>query len=161
MLKKIAIIVVLIIIGIQFFRPAKNIAVAEQPNNINAVFPVPENVQAILNKSCMDCHSNNTIYPWYDNIQPVAWWLDRHVREGKRELNFDEYGTYNLRRKYHKMEEVAQQVRDGEMPLKSYTITHADARLTKEERQLLIDWSETVMNDMKAKYPVDSLMKKK
>lgn len=161
MLKKIAIIVVLIIIGIQFFRSAKNIAVAEQTNNINAVFPVPEKVQAILTKSCMDCHSNNTVYPWYDNIQPVAWWLDWHVREGKRELNFDEYGTYNLRRKYHKMEEVVQQVRDGEMPLKSYTITHADARLTIAEKQLLIDWSETVMNDMKAKYPVDSLMKKK
>ncbi len=161
MLKKIIIALIAIFIGIQFFRPAKNKAAGTQANSIDNVFPVPENVKVILNKSCMDCHSNNTHYPWYDNIQPVSWWLDNHVKEGKREINFDEYATYNLRRKYHKMEEVVEQMKSGEMPLKSYTVTHADARLNQQEKQLLIDWAESVMNDMKARYPADSLMKKK
>jgi hypothetical protein len=98
-------------------------------------------VKTILNKACMDCHSNNTRYPWYNNIQPVAFWLANHVDEGKEELNFSEFKTYKLKRQDHKLEEVVEMIQEGEMPLSSYTITHGDAKLTESEKQLLINWA--------------------
>ncbi len=160
MLRKIIFILIAGLIIIQFIRPAKNIATAEQPNHISTAINVPEPVRNILSRSCMDCHSNNTTYPWYDKIQPFAWFLNNHIKEGKSEINFDEYASYNLRRQYHKMEEITEQIKEDKMPLKSYRIMHADARLTPEDKQILIQWAENTMNDMKAKYPADSLLKR-
>lgn len=149
------------LIIIQFFRPAQNKSAAHSPNDIAVIYNEPDDVRTILNKACNDCHSNNTRYPWYNNIQPVAWWLDKHVKDGKRELNFDEVGSYSLRRQYHKMEEVADMVKDGEMPLSSYTLIHTDAKLTNQEKTILIDWANSIKATMKATYPADSLIRKK
>src|SRR3954470_14936683 len=128
--KKVILILLVVLIIMQFFHPAKNLSATPSPNNIANVYSVPANVNDILDKACNDCHSNNTRYPWYNNIQPVAWWLANHVKEGKQELNFNEFGTYNLRKQYHKLEEVTEQVKEDEMPLGSYTLVHTDARLT-------------------------------
>jgi hypothetical protein len=160
MLKKILLLLVIALVVIQFFHPAKNKAEGEQPNNISKITAVPDNVKNILDRACMDCHSNNTRYPWYNNIQPLAWWLSHHISEGKDEINFDEFTTYNLRRQYHKLDEVIKQVKEGEMPIESYTWTHKDASLTEAEKTSLIQWAEGIRNDMKTKYPVDSLEKK-
>src|SRR5260221_6207636 len=126
MVRKILIALLVLLLIIQFFHPARNIAQGEQPNHISKIYPVPSGVKNILEKACDDCHSNNTVYPWYSKVQPVDWWLTDHINEGKRELNFDEFTTYNLRRQYHKLDEVMKQVKDGEMPLNSYTWIHAD-----------------------------------
>lgn len=149
------------LIIIQFFHPAKNLSSARSPTDIAVAYNEPEKVRTILNKACNDCHSNNTRYPWYNNIQPVAWWLNDHVQEGRHELNFNEIGSYKLRRQYHKMDELIKDVKEGEMPLSSYTLIHADARLTDHEKATLIDWANSIKAAMKAKYPVDSLIKKK
>ena len=145
------------LIVIQFFHPAKNIHEGDQPNAIAKTFPVPTDVKPILEKACLDCHSNNTRYPWYNNIQPVAWWLADHVNDGKRELNFDDYTNKRLRYQYHKMEEMIDQVKKGEMPIDSYTWTHKDAILSQEEKTKLMDWAQSVMDTLKAQYPIDSL----
>ncbi|MBS1975418.1 MAG: heme-binding domain-containing protein, partial [Bacteroidetes bacterium] len=142
MLKKILFLLIMAFAVIQFFHPAKNKAEGEQPNNISKTVPVPGNVKDILSKACMDCHSNNTVYPWYNNIQPVAWWLNHHVKEGKGEINFDEFASYNLHRQYHKLDEIIKQVKEGEMPIASYTWVHRDARLSEEEKTSLIQWAE-------------------
>lgn len=159
-LKKILLILLIGFIVIQFFRPKKNISEGPQPNNIANVYPVPENVKGILAKACNDCHSNNTRYPWYNNIQPVAWWLSNHVEEGKRELNFDEFAGYRLRKQYKKLEETNGQVKEGKMPLDSYTWIHKDAKLTDDEKRALAGWVESTRAAMEAKYPMDSLVKK-
>lgn len=86
----ILITLLVVLVVIQFFHPAKNISTVKSPNDIAVLHNVPANVSTILDKACNDCHSNNTRYPWYNNIQPVAWWLDNHVQEGKGELNFNE-----------------------------------------------------------------------
>ena len=109
----------------------------------------------------MDCHSNNTRYPWYFKIQPVDWWLTHHINEGKQELNFDEYTNKPLRYQYHKMESTVDLVKKGEMPLDSYLWIHKDAILTEEEKNTLINWAQGITNEMKAKYPADSLVRKK
>lgn len=144
----IGVLLILLIIA-QFFQPEKNrgeITTVEafiketKPNN---------QVHKILKTACFDCHSNSTRYPWYSSITPVNYWLADHVNHGKEELNFSEWATYSLKRKEHKMEEVWEEVEKGKMPLDSYTWTHADARLSKEEIVEVINWAKSVQNDYK------------
>lgn len=153
--------IVIVLVAIQFFHPSKNVSNTVSANSISTVFATSEEVQTILKSSCNDCHSNNTIYPWYNNIQPVAWWLNHHVDEGKGKLNFDEFAAYSPRKQYHKLEETEEMLNEDEMPLFSYTITHRDAVLSAEEKQVLIDWTKNIRREMESKYPIDSLIKQK
>jgi hypothetical protein len=98
-------------------------------------------VQKILIASCTDCHSNNTRYPWYANIQPVGWLLANHIKQGKAELNFSEFGNYSSRRQASKLKAIRYSVKDGSMPLSSYTFLHQDAKLSKENKALIIEWA--------------------
>jgi cytochrome c553 len=155
--KKILIWVVILLAAIQFIHPAKNISTEISAAKIIA----PAEVEQILKTSCNDCHSNNTIYPWYNNIQPVAWLLNHHVDEGKHELNFDEFASYKPRKQYHKMEELEEMVNEDEMPLPSYLLVHKDAVLNAQQKEVLIDWSKSIRADLEAKYPKDSLIIKR
>jgi hypothetical protein len=161
MLKKILLVVLVLLIIIQFIHPSRNKSQGDQPNNIVHAFNVPTEVKTILDKACMDCHSNNTRYRWYFKIQPVDWWLTHHINEGKQELNLDEYTNKPLRYQYHKMESTVDLIKKGEMPLDSYLWVHKDAMLTEEEKNTLITWADGIVNEMKAKYPADSLARKK
>lgn len=154
-------ILLLAFIVIQFFRPAKNIAEGISDKDISTIYKVPADVQSILKTSCNDCHSNNTVYPWYANIQPVAWWLDDHVKEGKSELNFSEFAGYRIRRQYKKMQEINEMVKEGEMPLDSYLWVHRDAQLNEQQKLTLANWATAIRDSIKANYPADSLVKKK
>jgi hypothetical protein len=156
--KKILLGVVVVLVAVQFFHPKKNVSSGVQTNNIAAVFTTPEEVKTILVKSCNDCHSNNTIYPWYNNIQPVAWWLNHHIDEAKHELNFDEFASYSPRKQYHKLEETEKMLNENEMPLSSYTFIHRDAILSAQQKQVLIDWTKGIRKQMEATYPKDSLI---
>ena len=161
-LKKILLALVVILVLFQLVpRPEKNISDSASANDISTVHNVPADVQQILKTSCNDCHSNNTVYPWYSKIQPVAMWLGNHVNEGKRELNFSEFAKYRLAKQYHKLEEINEQVKEDEMPLSSYTIVHTDAKLSQEQKLVLANWTVAAMDAMKAKYPADSLIMKK
>jgi Haem-binding domain len=148
-------------IAIQFFRPTKNISLAASQNDIIAKYAVPQDVQSILKASCYDCHSNNTAYPWYNNIQPVAWFLADHVKEGKKELNFSEFATYRVSRQYRKFEEIGNEVKEGEMPLSSYTIIHGNAKLNEEQRATIIRWVISTRDSMQKQHPADSLVRPK
>ena len=150
-----------VFIVIQFIHPKPNKASGAQPHAIGQSFSIPDDVKSILHKACNDCHSNNTRYPWYSNIQPVDWWLTNHIKEGKAHLNFDEYTHRSLRYQYHKMEETIDLVKENNMPLSSYTWIHKDAILTDTEKEKLVSWANAVMDTMKAKYPLDSLIRKK
>jgi DNA replicative helicase MCM subunit Mcm2 (Cdc46/Mcm family) len=161
MRKKILITVAVLLVIIQFIHPERNKASEPQANALTTLIKVPDNIKNIFAKACNDCHSNNTRYPWYSRIQPVDWWMNNHVREGKRELNFDEYASKSLRYQYHKMEEIVDEVKEGEMPLDSYTWMHRDARLTETEKKEVIDWAKNVRENMESKYPRDSLIRKK
>ncbi len=161
MLKKILWVLLAGLIVIQFIHPKKNKAEGQQPNAIGLVYSIPDDVHSIMTKACNDCHSNNTRYPWYAKIQPVHWWLNKHITEGKKKINYDEFTHRPLRYQYHKLEETIEMVKEAEMPLKSYTWTHKDAKLTDSERSKLTGWAQSVMDTMKARYPLDSLIQKK
>jgi len=160
-MKKFLIALFIVLVSIQFIRPAKNISNNLLSSDISYVYSVPQNVSVILKKACADCHSNNTIYPWYAQIQPVGWWLNNHIKEGKRELNLSEFGTYTIARQYKKLEETAEQVNKGEMPLSSYTLLHANAGLTDTEKHALVMWCKNIRDIIKSKYPADSLKMKR
>ena len=149
-----------VLVIIQFFRPTKNNGAAGN-NGIDKAVTVSPEVAAILKTSCNDCHSNSTVYPWYAEVQPVGWWLQHHVNEGKEELNFDEFASYSPRRQYHKLEEIGEQVEEGEMPLSSYTIIHGNAKLSTEQKQTLTDWVKAARGEMEQRYPADSLKMKR
>jgi DNA replicative helicase MCM subunit Mcm2 (Cdc46/Mcm family) len=161
MFKKIMLVLLAALVIIQFIHPKKNKAEGQQPNYIGTAYAIPEDIKTIFAKACNDCHTNNTNYPWYTNIQPVHWWLNKHINNGKKEINFDEYTKRSLRFQYHKMEEVIEQVKEGEMPLNSYTWVHKNAKLTSEEKAKITGWAQSVMDTMKARYPLDSLIRKK
>ena len=161
MLKKILLILLAIFVVIQFIHPGKNRSEGPHEAYVGNVYHIPDDVKPILEKACNDCHSNNTKYPWYSYIQPVHWWLDNHIKEGKRELNFDEYTNRSLRYQYHKMEEVEEMINDDAMPLDSYTWMHSNAKLTSDEKNKIISWAVSVRKHLESKYPIDSLIRKK
>jgi hypothetical protein len=147
---------------IQFYpRGEKNQAASPATSDITAAYQVPADAQSILKTSCYDCHSNNTNYPWYSRIQPVALWLEDHIKEGKKELNFSEFATYRPSRQYKKFKEIAHEVEEGEMPLNSYIIIHRDAVLSEAQRTTLVSWAKNEMKGMESRFPVDSLVVKK
>lgn len=133
---------------IQFIQPARNHSGQVLQTDITKMFAIPSNVKTILESACYDCHSNNTRYPWYANIQPGGWWLANHIKEGKEELNFSEFGGYSPRRQISKLRSIGNSIKDGSMPLSSYTFMHKDAKLTKEEQAQLIDWVKTTGNSL-------------
>lgn len=144
MVKKILIGLVIVLVILQFIRPERNISTAASANDIRVTHAVPANVLSVLKRACYDCHSNNTNYPWYTNIQPVGWWMQHHVNEGKEELNFSEFGTYSAKKAAHKLEETAEMVEEKEMPLESYTWIHKDAKLSADEIKLVADWANAL-----------------
>jgi hypothetical protein len=145
--KKILLPLFAILVLLQLIRPAKNKSNAPTPGDISHVTAVPADVQAILQKACYDCHSNNTRYPWYVNIQPVGLYLAHHIEEGKDELNFNEFGAYSAKRQRSKLKGIAEQIKEGAMPLSSYTLLHKAARLTAAEQAAVIKWVATTLNE--------------
>ena len=146
-----------VLLIIQFIHPEKNDSGAT-PGDIAGKYSVPDEVMSVLKPACYDCHSNQTRYPWYASIQPVAWWLAEHVNDGKKHLNFHEFTTRKIAVQNHKLEEIVEMVKEEEMPLGSYTWTHADARLTDAQRELIVNWAQSAMDALKAQYPADSLV---
>ena len=140
--KKALISLAAVAVMIQFIRPEKNLGTADGENDITHSVAIDPEIKSILVKSCYDCHSNHTEYPWYANIQPVASWLAHHVEEGKGELNFSEFTTYKLKRKKHKLKELAEQVKTDEMPMSSYTLIHKDAILSPDQKLKLMKWAQ-------------------
>jgi hypothetical protein len=156
-LKWILIIVAAAILLVQFYRPPKNISSTTPTTAIAQHFPVPQTIQTVFQRSCNDCHSNNTVYPWYAEMQPLGWWLNKHIRDGKKGVNFDEYAGYRLMKQYHRFNDIIEQVQEDKMPLPSYLVIHRYAKLTAGETDELVQWCTAMRDSMKAKYPVDSL----
>jgi hypothetical protein len=144
----------------QLYRPKRNLS-NDQVYHMSSKYPIPNEVNTILDVGCNDCHSNLTRYPWYANIQPIASWLANHVNEGKRELNFSEFTKRKIAVQNHKFEEIIEMVKEGKMPLGSYTWVHRDAALTEAQKQTLTQWAQACMDTLQAQYPADSLVLKR
>ena len=147
--KIIALILLVGFVGIQFVPTDLNQSYTVPKTDFLLVNNSQENISALLQESCYDCHSNNTEYPWYNKVQPVAWFLEDHINEGKEELNFNEWDAYSNRRKNSKLKSIISQVKDDEMPLASYTLIHKDAKLSNSEKTLIIDYMKNLKETLK------------
>ena len=137
-IKSILLALAVIFVLIQFIRPS----LANPPVDPAKKLQTTPEIGAILDRSCRDCHSNETAWPWYTNIAPVSWWLADHVKDGRRELNFSEWNGYTARRKTRKLKEICDEVKDGDMPLNYYLPLHPEAKLSTADRQTLCTWAQ-------------------
>lgn len=144
MVKKILFALFVLLVGIQFIHPAINVGDSITENDISKKYEMPEAVHSIFIKKCYDCHSANTLYPWYSKVQPVAWWINSHVEEGKEKLNFSEFKTYTEKKANHKLEEVSEAVTDGWMPLDSYVLIHRETKITAEDTEMINAWIKSL-----------------
>lgn len=146
-IKKIVVFVLLFFLLMQFYQPARNLDNGQVlPEHITKVYQVPANVQTILQTSCYDCHSNNTNYPWYSYIQPGRIFMENHIKEGKENLNFSEWGNYGNRKQRSKLEAIIKQIEKDEMPLSSYIVLHNDAKLSSIQKKEVINWINKISN---------------
>ena len=118
--------------------------------DITHAVQVPDSVMRVLKVSCYDCHSNHTNYPWYSKITPVNWWLNNHINNGKRALNFTTFTMNTFKKKAHRMDDVAETIEKHEMPLNSYLWIHKNAILTEQQKQLLINWAHASQKQIMA-----------
>lgn len=140
--KRILIFLLIVLLIMQFFAPEKNngelsslVAFVEETNP-------PKDVHDILKNTCFDCHSNVTEYPWYNSITPINFWLDEHIVDGKKHLNFSEWANYSVKKKEHKMDELHEEVAERKMPLDSYTWSHSEANLTQNQIDAIVVWAK-------------------
>jgi len=147
--KIIAWIALISFVIIQFFPTEKNESYTTPNTDFMVVNNVPSKIKNQLKVSCYDCHSNNTSYPWYNKIQPAAWYLEDHVKEGKVELNFNQWSTYSDRRKNSKLRSIIKQIESGEMPMDSYTLIHRDAILSENDKNSVISYMRILKDSLK------------
>jgi len=142
-IKIIAVLLVTAFIVIQFIRPDFTNPPIVAGQTLEENIQVPENVKTIFKTSCNDCHSNTTVYPWYSYIQPSAWFLKGHIDDGRKELNFSDWKTYEPKKQRRKLAEVCEELQAKAMPLPSYLWIHWDAKLSDEQIKIICDWTET------------------
>ncbi len=140
-------IAVILIIVLQFIQPKKN-SDESLETHIFSSEQIPENVKSIIQSSCLDCHSNKTVYLWFDRVSPASWMVNRHIIHAKKELNFSEWDEMDAFDKYGAFQDIQKEVEKKHMPLKSYTMMHKKARLSDAERKELVDWCKKRMNEI-------------
>jgi hypothetical protein len=125
-----------VVFAIQF------VPVKQENPATRAGFEAPVRVKEILQRSCYDCHSNQTRWPWYSRVAPVSWIVAWDVSEAREEMNFSEWGRLGPERQVEMMAEIWEEVEEGEMPLWYYLPAHPDARLSSGDREILRAWSK-------------------
>ena len=141
-LKWTLILLACVIVGIQFIRPARTNPPIDPLKTIEANSQMTPEVASILDRSCRDCHSNKTVWPWYTNVAPVSWWLSNHVNDGRRDLNFSDWASLPPDRQDRTLRQICDEVEDGNMPLSSYLPMHPAARLSEQDKKTLCDWTD-------------------
>jgi hypothetical protein len=149
--KKILLISGILFIALQFIRPVHNKSEQILTTDISKVATIPDTVLTLLKNACYDCHSNNTIYPWYSNIQPMGWLMAYHIKKAKNQLNFSDFGSYSRRRQLSKLDGIANSIKDDIMPLSSYKWMHKNAQLSTYKKALLINWVQQVRDSLSVK----------
>ena len=141
-LKWVAIVLVVALVGIQFVRPARTNPPVDKSQTIEAFTQMTPEVTSILDRSCRDCHSNQTVWPWYSNVAPLSWWVIDHANQGRSNLNYSEWGKLAPDRRDRKLRQICDEVQDGVMPLTSYLPMHPTAKLSEQDKKTLCDWTD-------------------
>jgi len=138
--KKIALLIVLILLGIQAIRPNRAVPKVDPAKDFVKIYDGDKATEDLFKSACYDCHSYETKYPWYSEIAPVSWIVQDHIREGREHINFSEWGNRGKAKRAHALEEMAEETLEGEMPLKGYVLIHEEANLTEDQKRQLVNW---------------------
>jgi len=147
-LKYLVLVLVIGFVGIQFIPSDLNQSKIVPKEDIIKFYKPQEEIISLLKNSCYDCHSNNTVYPWYSKLQPISWLLESHIAEAKDELNFNEFNAYSKRKQKAKLKSIMSQLEDDVMPLKSYVLMHSNAKLTDNDKAIIIAWIEKLRDSL-------------
>lgn len=153
LLKRSAPVLIAILIAMQFVRPAKTNPPVDASQMIQAHTQMTPEVAAILTRACQDCHSAQTHWPWYSQVAPVSWFVINHVNEGRHHLNFSDWAKYDRKRRLKKLAEIAEEVRERNMPLSSYTLLHSEAKLSEADIGILTNWAHNERQRLEATSP--------
>ncbi len=137
--KKILLIALVALVLIQFYRPERNDAELRDVVDFETETKPSEEIKAILQAKCYDCHSNKTTYPWYANVAPISFLIADHVNEGNEHFNISEWSNYDSGKKDHKLDELIEEIEEGEMPEVGYTLIHG--KLSENEKEAVISWA--------------------
>ena len=159
-MKKIRVILLVAFMLIQFFPIDKNNPAPTPQMDFLTIKNTPESTANLIRNGCYDCHSNETKYLWYSNVQPIAWFLQDHIEEGRKELNFSTFATYEPKRQAHKLAEAIEQIEKGEMPLDSYIIAHSEAKFSEAQKQEVIQYLKLVESDIRREHQLPDEVKK-
>lgn len=139
-MKRFLIILAVVFVVAQFIRPDMSLPERDPQNDLITVTQPSAEVTDLLRASCYDCHSNETVYPWYVNITPLNWWMQDHVNEGRKEFNMSEWASFTPERQLKKTKESVEMLENLEMPLPSYIWTHHEAKLSAAQRESLVSY---------------------
>ena len=139
--KWLVVIVAVVLILIQFKRPARTNPAVDESQTIFARTHMTQEVASILNRSCRDCHSNKTVWPWYTNVAPISWFIVNHVNGGRHMMNLSEWGRLEKDRQGKKLTQMCDEVTDGAMPLSTYTPLHPGSKLSPDDVNTLCAWT--------------------
>lgn len=149
--KRLLVIIAVVLVIIQFVPVTLPTNNSDLKSDLVSTQKLSSEVVSILKSTCYDCHSSQTKYPWYSHVAPVSWLVARDVKEGREKLNFSDWDKNNKRHKIRQLENIKEEVQQGEMPMAIYTFIHRDAKLTEAQKKLLMDWAdgmaEKVIND--------------
>ena len=137
MLRIIVIVVIIVLIGIQF------VPVDKTNPPVTGEIKAPENVMQILRNSCYDCHSNEVKWPWYSNVAPMSWLVAYDVDEAREHMNFSEWASYSTEDKAEDIEEIWEEVEEGNMPLWYYVPLHPEAKLSDNDKEIIKNWVQS------------------
>ena len=126
---------------IQFIRPAKTNPAIDPSQTIESRLQVSPQAEAIFDRSCNDCHSNKTRWPWYSNVAPVSWLVISDVNDARSMMNFSQWGSYDKDKQSRRLRDMCEQVQDGKMPLSIYTPLHPGSKLSADDVKTLCDWT--------------------
>jgi len=149
-LKWVVIVIVVLFVAAQFYRPTLSTPPPDDSKSMSANTHMTPEVSSILERSCNDCHSSKTSWPWYSQVAPVSWYLKSHVDHGRRNFSMSDWGTYPSKKAVRKLGEICEQVKKGDMPLKSYLLLHPAAKLSDADRKTLCDWTESEGNRLQS-----------
>lgn len=140
--KRIGIMVLVIVAAIQFIPVTKTNPAVDATNSLLSANAAPPEIAAILQRSCQDCHSNRTTWPWYSHVAPVSWVVAGDVNGARRHMNLDEWGSYSVEKRQSKLTKICEELKSGDMPDSKYLLIHRGAKLTAQQRATLCDWAQ-------------------
>src|SRR3972149_303943 len=159
-IKIVLIIIIIAFVVIQFFRPERTTTAVYEESHITKIMNVPDDVHRILKRSCFDCHSDHTAWPWYTNVAPASWRVAKDVRNGRTKMNFSQWGKIPDAKREARLEAICEEITEGEMPLKEYLYLHGDAKLTPQDKDVLCNWVKAELKKIEDDVEMDDKEKK-